>query len=219
VKIEILNTSVVILAKSHNPTILHPSFLASQGIVPPDWEVAEQPISTPVFGMVKYKNGIVFNVQENKFQVGQNDLRGNIGACQVPALAYKYVQKLPHVKYHAVGINFKAFIERTNPETLVMSHFLKAGIADLNGAHPEASGFSFVYKLNDVRLRLSFDSGKVKRPDSEKERSGILIDANYHTDLAGHNTLQEIQRTTSLFSEHYKHFIRATKGILALEVS
>lgn len=218
-KIEILNINVVVSAKHHNPTILHPSFLSSEAIVPSDWEVAEPPVSTPVFGMVKYKNGIVFNVMENRFQVGQEELKDEVGESQVPALACKYVQKLPHVKYESVGINFKGFIEWADPEILVMDRFLKPGIADFNGAHPKASGFRFVYQLDDVRLRLTFDSGKVKHAESENERNGILIDANYHMDLAGNNIHQEIERATSLYSVHYNHFIKAIRSILALEDS
>jgi len=217
VKLEILNTSVVVLAKHHNPTILHPSFLSSEAIVPSDWEVAEQPVSTPVFAMVKYKNGIIFNVEENRFQVRRDELKDDVAKSQLPVLACKYVQKLPHVKYQAVGINFKGFIECADPEILVMDHFLKPGIADFKGAHPEASGFRFVYNLDNVRLRLSFDSGKVKRAEDENERSGILIDANYHIDLAGNNIPQEIERATALYSVHYNHFTKATRSILALE--
>lgn len=218
-KLEILNTSVVVSAKQHNPTILHPSFLSSQGIVPSDWEVAEPPVSTPVFGMVKYKNGIVFNVMENRFQVGQEELKNDVEECQVPALACKYVQKLPHVKYEAVGINFKGFIECADSEKIVMNRFLKPGIASFNGVNPKASGLSFVYHLDDVRLRLSFDSGKVKHAENEKERNGILIDANFHMDLAGQNINQEIERATSFYSVHYSHFIKAIRSILALKDS
>lgn len=217
-KLEILNTSVVVLAKHHNPTILHPSFLSSEGIVPSDWELADQPVSTPVFAMVKYKNGIVFNVEQNRFQVRQDEPKDDAGESELPSLAYKYVQKLPHVKYEAVGINFKGFIECADPETLVMDRFLKLGIADFDGTHPEASSFRFVYRLDRVRLRLSFDSGKVKRADDEKDRNGILIDANYHTDIAGHNIQQEIQAASSLYGVHYDHFVKAIKGILALKV-
>ena len=216
-KLEILNTSVVVLAKHHNPTILHPSFLAAEGIVPSDWEVSEQPVSTPVFAMVKYKNGIVFNVEQNRFQVGRDELKDDVEESHLLALACKYVQKLPHVKYESVGINFKGFIECADPEKFVMDRFLKAGIADFNGAHPQASGFRFVYQLNDVRLRLLFDSGKVKRTDNENERSGILIDANYHMDLPGRNIHQEMERAKSLYSVHYNHFTKATRSILALE--
>jgi hypothetical protein len=217
VKLEILNTSVVVLAKQHNPTILHPTFLSSEGIVPTDWELAEPPVSTPVFAMVKYKNGIFFIVEENKLQVRQDELKDEVGESLLPVLACKYVQKLPHVKYQAVGINFKGFIECAEPERIVMNRFLKPGIADFNNKHPEASGFRFVYDLNDVRLRLSFDSGKVKRAEDKNERTGIVIDANYHMDLAGNSIDQEIESATSLYAEHHDHFIQTTLTILALE--
>jgi len=217
VKLDILNTSIVVLAKQHNPTILHPTFLSSEGIVPSDWEVAEPPVSTPVFAAVKYKNGIVFIVEENKFQVRRDELKDDVGESLLPVLARKYVQKLPHVKYQAVGINFKGFIECAEPERIVMNLFLKPGIADFNGIQPEASGFRFVYRIDDIRLRLSFDSGKVKRADSENERNGMLVDANYHIDLGGHNIHQEIECATSLYAEHYDHFIQTARTILALE--
>jgi hypothetical protein len=38
-KLEIVNTSVVVLAAEHNPTILHPAFLSAQEIVPEGWEL------------------------------------------------------------------------------------------------------------------------------------------------------------------------------------
>lgn len=218
-KLEILNASVVVLAKHHNPTILHPSFLVSEGIVPKEWELSERPVSTPVFAMVKYKNSIVFNVDENKFLVRQEELKNDVGKSQIPVLACKYVKKLPHVKYQSVGINFKGFIECTDPEKLIMNRFLKPGVADFDGAHPEASGFRFVYRFDDVRLRLSFDSGKVKRAENENERTGILIDSNYHMDLSGNNIQQEIERATSLYSVHYDHFTKAIRSILSLEGS
>jgi hypothetical protein len=218
VKLEILNTSVVVLAKHHNPTILHPSFLASEGIVPPDWEVSEQPISTPVFAMVKYKNGIVFHVEQNRFRVSRDEPKDDVRESLLPALACKYVQKLPHVKYQALGINFKGFIECAEPEKLVMDRFLKQGAADFNNMRPEASGLRFVYRLDNVRLRLSIDSGKVQHVDSVNEHSGILIDANYHMDLAGYDNINlEIEKSTSMYSVHYDHFNKATRSILALE--
>jgi len=218
VKLEILNTSVVVLAKQHNPTILHPTFLSSEGIVPSDWEIAdEKPVSTPVFAMVKYKNGIVFTVEENRFQVRQEELKDDIRKSFLPVLACKYVQKLPYVKYQAVGINFKGFIECDEPERIVMNRFLKPCTADFNNKHPKASGFRFVYDLNDVRLRLSFDTGKVKRAEDKNERTGIVIDANYHMDLAGKSIDQEIESATSLYAEHHDHFIQTIRTILALE--
>lgn len=174
-------------------------------------------MSTPVFAVVKYKNGIVFNVDETKLQVTQNQPTDDITQSQPATLTCKYVQKLPHVKYLAVGINFQVFIECANPEKFVMDRFLKPGIADFEGTHLEASGLRFVYSLPSTRLRISLDSGKVNPPNNAKQRSGILIDANYHMDLPGENTNEEIEEATSLHAHHYTHFVNVTHSILGLE--
>lgn len=218
-KLEILNTSVVVSAKHHNPTILHPSFLTSEGIVPLDWETVEV-VCTPVFAMVKYKNGIVFNVQENNFQVTENKIEDDFRNSQVADLACKYAQKLPYVHYSAVGVNFSGFIECSNPEKTVIEQFLKTKSADFNDIQPKALGLRFVYDLPDARLRLSLDAGIVKRPGSEKERNGLLVNANYHMDLPDSNRTERtkgIKKTTSLFIQHCDNFIKVTGSIFALE--
>lgn len=219
-KLEILNTSVVVLAKHHNPTILHPSFLVSEGIVPRDWEAVET-VCTPVFAIVKYKNGIVFNVEENKFQVTDNKIKDDlIVKSQVSDLACKYAEKLPHVHYSAVGVNFNAFIECADADSTVIRQFLKRNSADFNGGSPQALGLRLVYKLPDARLLLSLDGGKVS-VGTEKERIGILVNANYHMDLPDNskeNRIKGVQKATSLFTQHYDNFVKVTGSVFALEV-
>lgn len=218
-KLEILNTSVVVLAKHHNPTILHPSFLASEDIVPSDWEIAEPPVCTPVFAIVKYNNGIVFNVQENKFQVTDNKIKDDFRNSQVANFAYKYAEKLPHVLYSAVGINFNGFIQCDQAEATIVEQFLKPKAADFNSCSPKALGLRVVYNVPDARLRLSLDAGKVDI-GSESERGGILLSANYHMDLPDsnrENRIKEIKKATSLFTIHSDNFFKVTGSIFALE--
>lgn len=217
-KLDMLNTSVVVLAKHHNPTILHPSFLASEGIVPSGWETVET-VCTPVFAIVRYKNGIVFNVEENKFQVTENKIKDDSRNSQVASLAYKYAEKLPHVHYSAVGVNFNGFIECAKAESTVIRRFLKRNSANFNGGSPQALGLRLVYNLPDARLRLSLEVGKVN-VGTEKERSGILVNANYHMDLPDsnrENRIKGIQKATSLFTQHYDDFIKMTGSIFPLE--
>ena len=219
-KLDILNTSVVVSAKHHNPTILHPSFLSAEGIVPKEWELSEPPISTPVFALVKYKNGIVFNVEENRFQVTDNEIKDDLKKSQVSELAYKYAEKLPHVHYSAVGVNFSGFMECANPESTIIDQFLKTSSADFNNSKPKALGLRFIYNLPDARLRLSLDTGTVKRLDIEKQRNGILVNANYHMDLPDNsreNRIKELQKATSLFAQHCDNFIKVARRIFTLE--
>ena len=218
VKIEILNTSVVITAEHHNPTILHPSFLASEKVVPPDWETVET-VCTPVFAIVRYKNGIVFNVEENKFQVTDNKIKDDFKKSQVSDLACKYAEKLPHVHYSAVGVNFNGFIECAEAESTVIRQFLRRNSANFNGCSPQALGLRLVYNLPDARLRVSLDGGKVNG-GTEKERSGVLVNANYHMDLpdkSRENRIKGLQKATSLFTQHCDNFINVIGTIFPLE--
>jgi len=217
VKLEVLNTSVVVLAQHHNPTILHPSFLTSQNIISNDWELAELPVSTPVFAMVKYKNGIVFNVEESKFQVIDNKIPDDIKNSMVAGLAFKYIEKLPHVCYTAVGINFNGFISCSNPEAILMDMFLTPGSGDYDGCQPDAFGLRLIYNLPDSRLRLQCDIGKVKHGNQKSERKGLLVDANYHMNLKENHTLEDISRATSFHSKYGTHFTKMIKSVFNLE--
>jgi len=108
-KLRVFDTSIVVLAEGHNPTILHPAFLTSQDIVPQDWQLAEDPVCTPAASLVKYDNGIQFSVQSNRLQVFQAEPPENVGSSEIPALADRYIKTLPHVRYKAVGVNMRGF--------------------------------------------------------------------------------------------------------------
>src|SRR5690348_7266953 len=109
VRLELVEASVVVLAQDHNPSILHPSFLASQGIVPEEWQCAEPPICTPAFSVTSYANGVVFTVESHRFQVQDKNPQGNGSTSPAPELAARYIRKLPYVRYRAVGINLTGF--------------------------------------------------------------------------------------------------------------
>jgi hypothetical protein len=126
-KLELLNTSVVVVAQEHNPTILHPAFLAAEGIAPQDWKPAAPPICTPAFSFVKYGNGIVFTVESNRFSVTDESPSGEVAESLAPKLAISYVEKLPHVRYTAVGINLHGFVLCETPEAFLIARFLKEG--------------------------------------------------------------------------------------------
>lgn len=216
-KLGILNTAVVVLAKHHNPTILHPSFLTSQDIVPSDWELAEPPVCTPVFAVVKYKNGIVFNVGERNFQVTDNQGGDDYEKSQVADLALKYTTVLPHVHYSAIGINFGGFIECVGPEKIVLDRFLKEGPADLDGNRPTALGLRLVYMLEDTRLKLSVEAGTIKLANGEKERNGVLVNGNFHTELKQEDRIDQLEKVTEFFPARCGEFSAVVRSLFQLE--
>jgi len=215
-KMDLLYTSVVVLAKNHNPTILHPAFLSSQNIVPGDWE-AEQPISTPVFSSVRYANGLVFVVEDTKFQLTNNEPADDPERCPVPDLATKYVRALPHVHYTAVGINVSGVIECPEPDTVLQKRFLKAGPWNKEPLRPQGFAVRFAYPVGeDVRLTLSLDGGKAVQANTQTERIGLLVNANYHTGVAAEGALEGTVAAIGKYAERRRHFETVVGKILAL---
>ena len=67
--LELINTTVVVVAQDHNPSILHPSFLTANGVVPTDLELAGPSISTPAFARVLYRNGLSFQAEPDRINI------------------------------------------------------------------------------------------------------------------------------------------------------
>lgn len=175
-----LNASIVVLAESHNPSILHPSFLSSQSIVPASWSVTEHPICTPAFAAVKYTSGVHFLVETSKLQVIDTSPPEDLATSEVASIACKYLGALPHVPFKAVGINFLTLVEIEDPEQHLASRFLREGAWT---TQKELKAFSarFVYDAEPGRLRISCDPGEVEVGGSGM-RSGILVSLNFHMD-------------------------------------
>jgi len=216
-KLELLNASVVVLAQQHNPTILHPSFLRLQDVVPADWEVAEDPISTPPFSVVKYANGLVFAVETNRFQVIDNSPPADPRESRVAELAKKYIRALPHVRYTAVGVNFSGFVESAEPQKALCRRFLKRGPWNGKALTIAGLGLRFSYPVSEGGLRVDCNSGTVRRGKDTEEKTGMIVNVNYHTDVAGGEPLAAAEKALSLYGERCAHFVEVTGTIFGLE--
>ncbi len=178
--------SVVVVANDHNPTILNPDFLERQGIVQEGWgwEVMGPAITTPPFATVSYDSGVTVSVESHRLQVIDTSALGVPQSSKVVDITQKYVEVLPHVRYSAVGINFRSFVEHADANAFLKDHFLKSGVWD-NEAHPlQTVGLKLVYPLDGGRLTFSLDSEIVTQRLEEEsiQVSGILIHANFHRD-------------------------------------
>ena len=183
---KLLQFSIVVLATDHNPTILNPDFLRLQKIVPADWEweLASPPITTPPFATVQYESGVSISVESNKLQVADNKVTEPT-ASKIVAMVKRYVEVMPHVRYTAVGINFRSVIELDDADAYLKDQFLKKGPWDNEENPMKSVGLRFVYDVASGRLVLSVDSGLVKEVagDQAQQKLVIFAHANFHCDL------------------------------------
>ncbi len=177
--------SIVIVAKNHNPTILNPDFLKYNEIVPEDWELAEAPICVEPMAQVTFKNGINIVSQLDKVIFGETIQAKNTEKVEVPSIARKYVETLPHVDYRAVGINPKGHVEFDSGDKLrkyLIETFLAPGPWSNIGEAPVKTSFKFVYSLAQSLCNLTIDEAVLQIPN-KPPTSVLLFAANFHHEL------------------------------------
>ena len=216
-KLQTLSASVVVVAEEQDPTILHPAFLSSQGIVPAEWQLAEKAVCMQVFAMAKYENGIVFALDPAHLQVIDSRPPADVRTSQVAQLASRYIEKLPHVHYSAAGINLDAFAPYSDPARLVLSRFLKRGPWNQGALRPKAISLTFVYQIPGTTLRLTCDVGKIKPSPEKEEEPAVLVKANYHKDLAEANRVSEAVEFIKTFPQRCEHFDQVASTVFGLE--
>jgi hypothetical protein len=204
--VQVIRTSIVVLADQHNPSVLHPAFLTSPKIVPRDWKLASDPIATPALSRVEYENGMVFVAEPIKFQVIDHN-PGDAGAnSSLPSLASRYLSALPHVRYIGLGINLHGFLQVDEPDVDVIKRFLRSGPWNKGRLRPKSVDFTFVYPVSGADLRLACKPG-VMRPADDAETTGYVVDGNYHTDLSDvRAVLRKARDRIFKFGTRWTHF-------------
>lgn len=203
----------MVLAEAHNPTILHPAFLSAQGIVPPDWHLAEPPFCTPAMSVVKFSNQVVFTAELNKFMVRDDAPAENT---LLPGLALRYIEVLPHVHYSAVGVNFSGFAECPNAESWLINRFLRPGPGNDDKIKPKSLAMKLVYPVDNGILNLSCEGGEVGNMGERDPVPSLLITGNYHTSVSPEHSLAEARNAISLFGSRMAHFAKTTETVFGV---
>ena len=113
---------------------------------------------------------------------------------KVVDIAQKYVEVLPHVRYSAVGINFRSLVEYADATAFLKDHFLKSGIWDSESHLLQTVGLKLVYPLDGGRLTFSLESGTVTQrlEEESKQISGVGVHANFHRDCHGYPSKDQV---------------------------
>jgi hypothetical protein len=213
-EIEILNSSIVVTAQSHNPSILHPSFLADH-VVPRRWEPAEPPLCTPAMSTVKYRSGVVFSVDLNRLQILQNQPPLDPSGDPIPVLAMKYVRTLPHVKYKEVGINATGFIDFDGASQFLIEHFIKGGPWNDSTLVLRSAGVRLTYQAEGAdQVLFSIEPGTVTSISAAEERNGIALAANYHYNLRS-AAADAVSEAVAHYADCINHFRRTVRTIFS----
>lgn len=218
-KIVNLEYSIVVTANDFNPTILNPDFLKMHNVVTDEWgwKIAGSPITTPPFAIVPYDSGVTISVETNKMQVVDRYYQGELKDSKIAIITKEYVTILPHVRFSAVGINFRSLVEKSDGNNFLKERFLAQGSWNSDAHKLEAAALTFIYPLEGRRFTLSLASGSatLKVDDKMEEKHGIIAGANFHRECQGYpcekQVIEHIENITEDWNIYQKTLLDIIK--------
>lgn len=188
-KLESILSTVVVIAEMHNPTILHPSFLINEQIIPNNWHPVGNILCTPGFSTAAFNSNYSFFVDHNRLEIKNRISSHKIEDSEVADIAAKYIKKLEHTKYLAVGINFIFFVSHENPDKYIINTYLKNNFPQ-SADNFRKTKLEFEIEIEGYLMNLKFGSGE--KPSKKNEEKGIIIASNTHKDLTSNNKIEEL---------------------------
>lgn len=193
---QLLEASVVLTAKTHNPSILNKDWLEKTGITNETvGDLEAPPITTPAFSQLRFNSGIVLTLEEERFicQQVQTGLREE-NVTDVLEISRRFVTTLQHTPYTACGNNFRYIHEIENAQEFIVRHFMNPEAFSKIPEAPQTGGtIKTVHSYDDALLALTISPGTIRYQDAQSgeivSRSGFMIDANFHRES---NTQGEI---------------------------
>lgn len=195
--IQLTNFSIVILGKSHNPSILNPDFLRQNKIVDETY-IPKKVICTPPVSQVSYAEGISIVAEFERLQFIDQSPERIPDNSPIPDMAGMYVKVLPHVNYTAVGINFSGYLPYENSNTakfLINDKFIKDGPWIKSQIELPDVSLSFTYSSENGKQTISISTGERRRLKDEST-AVINVNSNHHFD----NNAKGIDQVLSFIS-------------------
>ena len=217
-KFEYLEAQIVVTAEAHNPTVLNPDFLSFNGIVRIEWgwKTKEPIITTPAFSQVTYENDVWIAVDPQRMRVVQQVFDGNPANSRIADITEAYSSVLRHVKYTAVGVNFRIYLPMSDPDEYIKETFVKKGPWYTAARTPMTAALKLVYSLpSDGRLLIDLNSGTVNRSGGKTEKA-LIIGSNFHRDC-GANSAEDVGKHVRHFCDDWKRNLDLVTEILSQE--
>ncbi|WP_308255603.1 hypothetical protein [Geminocystis sp. GBBB08] len=171
------------------------------GVIPSNWELAKQPISSPNGSQVSFKNGVNIVAQPNTISFVEGLGTKEIKELQFANIAKKYVDKMSNADYQGISISPKLIVpfpkEEDAGKNFINDTLLSNGLwRNFGNVTPQAS-LNLFYELSDRQLALNINPAKLQQPN-DLVISAVLFAGNFNynlTNLTGEirtNKLTEI---------------------------
>ena len=192
------------MATSNNPSILNPDFLFHNGIVDATHKVRDPRISTPAFSQVVFEDGLAVKADPDRVVFEQRGSQLDLEEVVCPEIARRYLEKVPHVPYRAVGINPKG--HRRLP--VKTAHRVASALVDrgawmsFKDLAPEIQ-LKAIYRYTDRTIFMDICEGGESGQEARLV-SGMLFQGNIHREIRATDATRRIQAMSSIISSWTK---------------
>lgn len=201
-----------------NPMMLTYEFLTSSGIVPRDWELAKQPVTSQRMSQINFQNNIAIAAQPGAVNFVEAIAGKKLQDLQAANLVLEYVDKLPHAEYQRIGINPKIIVPLSDTDLNAAKNFivevlLGSGNWKNFGQGLLQAGINLSYQLDHGILNLSVNEAKVQLPN-KLTISSLLFSGNFNYELPGdddQNKVNILKQQVSLWQENFTTFREIVK--------
>lgn len=164
--------SIVFLIHNQNPTLLNLDFLKYSGIVPQDWEIANDPILTPNLSQIVFQNGLRIVADTNRTIFTERIAGKSLNNIAVAQVAKLYTQVLPYAEYQALGINPEGFAHFPDHPEVAQNYLSQTLLLSSQrwlefGNTPPTVDLNISYTLDQGTLNLKISQGFLQEENVE----------------------------------------------------
>ena len=201
---------LTIAAKDLTPTMISQDFLKMSGIIPKDWELAQQPVLNLNIAQLSFKNGININAQPNSVTITESIAQKKLTEIVAGEIATKFVAKLAYGDYLGYSFSPKMLLPfPNNPQqvrTYITEHLLASGPWKQIGKTPVQAGINLMYSLEHCQLNISIAEARLQQPQ-KPPMMAILFSGGFNYNLSTITDSQEkVDRLNKAISSWQKDF-------------
>lgn len=162
--------SLTIAAQGLAPSMMSQDFLKSSGIIPQNWELAQQPILNPNFAQLNFTNGVGINAQPRTINLSESLNNKKTADITIHQIASRYLEKMPHAEYIGFSFNPKILIPfPQNPQAVrqyITESLLGSGAWKHIGKIPVQASVNLSYYLDRCQLSINISEANLQKPQA-----------------------------------------------------
>ena len=209
--------SIIIAAQDLTPTMMSQDFLKFSGIVPKDWELAQQPVLNPNFAQLNFKNGVNLTAQPRIITISESLSGKNLENISISQIASKYIEKLPHAEYMGLSFSPKILVPFPNsPESVrqyITGTLLGSGSWKEIGKFPVQAGINLMYLLDKCQLTMNISEARLQQPEKQPI-TALLFSGSFNYNINSGDSQEEKVTQLTKFLSYWQTDLEAFREMI-----